>query len=88
VLPLTSTWLGLLWNGVDVTSDRSANELNDQVLGEFGTSCIYCTGVPYGWTCGGCVYYYDFSDDGRFELQRLLGLLEDFIKRSNTTNMK
>jgi len=88
VLSLTSTWLGLLWNGVDVTSDRSANELNDQVLGEFGTSCIYCTGVPYGWTCGGCVYYYDFSDDGRFELQRLLGLLEDFIKRSNTTNMK
>ena len=66
----------------------SPNELNDQVLGEFGTSCIYCTGVPYGWTCGGCVYYYDFSDDGRFELQRLLGLLEDFIKRSNTTNMK
>ncbi len=88
MLSLTSTWLGLLWNGVDVTSDRSANELNDQVLGEFGTSCIYCTGVPYGWTCGGCVYYYDFSDDGRFELQRLLGLLEDFIKRSNTTNMK
>ena len=88
MLSLTSTWLGLLWNGVDVTSDRSANELNDQVLGEFGTSCIYCTGVPYGWTCGGCVYYYDFSDDGRVELQRLLGLLEDFIKRSNTTNMK